>query len=320
MSISGGVRCVGWLSLFVSLGLTFAGTASGYCLMTTCELQPPPAVCSGSRDERGCSIEGRTLHWKGGCLAFSVHRSGSARRHIVASDLQEVVSAAFHEWEAVDCGMGHGPALQALAYPQVHCDRVGFAPNGPNQNSWIFRDEYWPHAVEAEEAIALTTLTVQPSTGLILDADVELNSRDNAFTLEGGEGIDLASIVAHESGHVLGLGHSDWATSTMALGYEIGSVDARTLEADDERAICSAMPFVESSRVCDPEPIGGFDVGCEFDDGCCSIAPRRRSTASLLAVGLGSLLLVLRRRTPSARRQTRRRCCRPNPRDALWLP
>jgi hypothetical protein len=220
-----------------------------------------------------------------------VHESGSARANIAASDLERVVSAAFALWASVDCGAGRSPDLETVVYPQVRCARTGFVPEGPNHNLWIFRDEDWPHGIEAQEAIALTTLTVEDSTGLILDADVELNSSGNRFALANGEGIDLPSIAAHEAGHVLGLGHSEWATSTMSLGYEVGSTEARSLEADDERAICSAMSQSHPSRVCEPEPVGGFDVGCEFQDGCCNIVPPRRSMASP-AMFFAALLLV----------------------------
>ncbi|MGC4064396.1 MAG: hypothetical protein QM784_07080 [Polyangiaceae bacterium] len=183
-----GAVAVGWS--FVSLGLTLTAPASGYCLMTTCELRPLPSACSGDRDDRGCSTEGRTLYWKDACLSFSTHRSGSVRLHIAASELEKIVSQSFEQWESVDCGMGRSPALEVTVYPQVQCDRVGFTQNGPNQNSWIFRDAQWPHGVEAEEAISLTTLTVKQSTGRILDADVELNSSANTFTLSGKDGVE----------------------------------------------------------------------------------------------------------------------------------
>jgi hypothetical protein len=124
---------------------------------------------------------------------------------------------------------------------------------------------------------------------------------------------DLPSVVLHEAGHVLGIGHSDWATSTMTSGYVSGSVDARVLKADDIRAICDQMPPSDLPPVCDAEPLGGFSARCDdVSDGCCSMAPGQKPAGrGLLLVGA---LVFLKRHRP------RRRCCRPIPTGAPLPP
>jgi hypothetical protein len=290
--------------------LTFA-----YCLMTTCDVDLPPETCSNARDENGCSIEGMRVRWPTSCLSFSVHRDGSKHLGITSAQFESIVSQAFAAWQSVVCSDGNSSRLSVETYPRVQCEDVGFEHSGPNQNLWIFRDDATFAEVADKNTIALTSLTIDEKTGAILDADVELNAYGNTFSTSSDKvQTDLMSIVLHESGHVLGLGHSDWATSVMASGYDEGSITSRTLQLDDRDALCALMETYAFSNECDAEPLGGFSTECdEYTSGCCSLAPGRtpRSTATLVVV----LLMVLGK----IRRLTRR-CSRPNPKGELSLP
>jgi hypothetical protein len=239
------------------------------------------------------------LHWNVPCFAYSVHRAGSANDAISSDVLQRVVQRAFDTWTAADCGNGTHPSFYVEAYPQVDCEAVGYRSDGPNQNLWVFRDEQWEHEIDAVGALALTTLSIVAKTGEILDADVELNSYQNHFTVSNDAVlIDLESVVLHEAGHVTGIGHSAWTTSTMASEYLATSLEPRSLEADDIRAICAVMPPGELPRQCPTEPPNGFSTRCEFEPepGCCSVAPhvsRQRGNAAALLL----ILLAIGRRS-----------------------
>jgi hypothetical protein len=207
------------------------------------------------------------------------------------------VEAAYGTWQSVKCSAGKSPQLLVKAYPESNCDLVGFKPEGPNRNLWVFREDDWYLNESVSEAIAITSLTVDKSKGIILDADVELNAHAYDFTL-GATSVetDLEGVVLHEAGHVLGLGHSDWATSTMASDDEEGSVDARSLEADDIRAVCALLPQGATEKQCDSEPVGGFATECEAPEGCCSVAVGRKTTLGPCGI-LGVILALLLRRS-----------------------
>lgn len=302
-----------------SAAVLAASNAGAFCRETTCQISPTPSGCVGRTDSNGCSDEGSWLYWGKPCLAFSVHVGGSPKRGISSDQLEQQVRAAFDQWSTVACSNGGSPSLVVKAFPRASCSEVGFRGDGPNQNLWIFRDDTWLPSIEADGTLALTTLSVVTNTGEIYDADVELNSHDNAFTLgDASVETDLSSIVLHEAGHVLGIGHSPWSTSTMSDSYVNGSLEARTLEADDENAICAAMPPGAPISDCDPTPRHGFSASCDAAEaGCCSVAHGRGSSkAPLLVLALAFLVVATRRRDSAAPTQRSNRC---SPRGVRWL-
>jgi MYXO-CTERM domain-containing protein len=123
----------------------------------------------------------------------------------------------------------------------------------------------------------------------------------------------LASIVTHEIGHFIGIGHSDDVNATMFASAERTSIEKRTLDQDDINAVCDIYPPGSLSNEC-PQPMGGLELNCETDanddpivcddpaaapgssSGCSATrTPADAPWAALLAALLG--LTVLRRRS-----------------------
>jgi hypothetical protein len=147
-------------------------------------------------------------------------------------------------------------------FPDVTCKDLtgdaGYKPAGPNANVWLFEDDDWPHIeTDAEGAIAITSVLFDKFTGEIYDADVELNSYGVNFTTEPAvDRVDLASVIQHESGHFLGLGHSPDAEATMCatLDPDTGEAKKRTLNSDDVEGICAVYPPGKFDELCDMLP------------------------------------------------------------------
>jgi hypothetical protein len=96
------------------------------------------------------------------------------------------------------------------------------------------------------------TVVHTDGSGRYRDADIHVNGKDFRFSLDATAGtLDLRSVLVHELGHALGLGHSDAARATM---FATGSgLRWRSLEKDDLDGVCSLYPGVGVAG-CDATP------------------------------------------------------------------
>jgi hypothetical protein len=293
--------------VLLTAGLVLAVTspASGYCRTRTCNrVDAPPEECPTSA-AGGCSAEGEPIAWPDTCVSTSVSTHGSTKRGISADDMRGIVQEQFQKWTGASCEGGGAPRFIVDTFPDVNCTdvtgKLGYRSSGPNYNIWIFRDIDWPYDSIGENAIAITTTQFSPTTGEIYDSDVELNSRDNEFASDlGATHMDLPSVVLHESGHFLGLAHSDADAAVMQPTLDRG-VSRRDLAPDDVLAICATYPPGELNPYCDPEPRHGFSTECGFEKSSCSFVPgrnlRNRHSGGAMTVGLFIMCLLRRRRS-----------------------
>ncbi|MGB5697352.1 MAG: matrixin family metalloprotease, partial [Polyangiales bacterium] len=74
---------------------------------------------------------------------------------------------------------------------------------------------------------------------------------------------DSQSIVTHEVGHFIGIGHANVMDATMHAATNRESVEKRTLEQDDIDAVCDIYPSGNLDQSCNATPEGGLEVNCE---------------------------------------------------------
>jgi hypothetical protein len=135
------------------------------------------------------------------------------------------------------------------------------------KNEVIVHATDWPTLLEPG-AVAHTVIYLAGTQ--IVEADVHLNAKDWTFAIGDVPGdVDLRSVLTHELGHVMGIGHSADARATMSAGLPPG-IAARSLEDDDVAAICTLYPLAPPAfHGCDrgdpPCPSGTACVGhdCE---------------------------------------------------------
>jgi Matrixin len=260
--------------------LSVVTQGQAYCRTTTCaekkdehgEVKPE---CVPGSMVGNCQMAGNPLFWPKSCMSTSVQIDGSNKLGISADEVEAIVRTCFDNWENLTCPQGGKPNVHVESFPQVECNEKGYNSKERNQNVWVFRDDVWPNK-DADSTIALTTVQYW-SDGTIVGADVEFNSAHVEFQLDTiGGNTDLFSVIQHESGHFLGLAHSDSVGATMWPSYD-GQTSMRTLEADDAAGICAVFPPTDKPDLgCDPTPRHGFSTLCHEsvkDDGCSIQAP-----------------------------------------------
>ena len=304
--------------------LAASAPASAFCRTTTV---PVPADYD---PQLGCWTQGKPIFWLNHCVGYSLNRDAS--RKVTLAQATDGMAVAFSRWSEASCDGGGNPSVAATDEGPVACETVRYNQTAPNSHVIVFRDERWPHENDANNTLALTTVTFNVDDGAIYDADMEINSTQNisVSAVPPPNTYDFASIVTHETGHFLGLAHSVDNGAIMYAHYKPGG--AVSLTADDRSGICtiydpggqrSSAGGAVPEGACDATPRHGFG-NCELPDGgvirladggiaeapdlaapttsgssgcAISSAPASESAvaASLLAMAAGSLALVRRR-------------------------
>jgi hypothetical protein len=99
----------------------------------------------------------------------------------------------------------------------------------------------------------LATAIVFYMNNTIVEADVKINDAYSwdATGHPAATAFDLQSVLLHEMGHLLGLGHDDEALATMYDSIAMGTLK-RTLSATDRAGIAAVYPCAAGS-LCNPE-------------------------------------------------------------------
>lgn len=187
------------------------------------------------------------LFWERSCTTY--HFNDQLFSSIDLMNEREVRAAfraGFEVWAAIDCGDG-APFFVEQRSGTTRTALSEYRRDGANESvviaipaaRWTSLEDHPPNAV------ALTLMWHNSKTGEILDTDMELNLGAGSFADCVADGcgagmVDLQNTIAHEAGHVLGLGHSTDKTATMAA-QSVGSLDAqkRTLAPDDIAGYCA---------------------------------------------------------------------------------
>ncbi|MBI5532258.1 MAG: matrixin family metalloprotease [Deltaproteobacteria bacterium] len=289
---------VRWLTAALVL-VVAPSEAAAYCFSSTCGEEQP--ICVPSEGEP-C---GNVRHWMRDCVGYALQRNGTASLTLV--EVADAARAAFGAWTLAQCDTGDYPGIDVIEMGEVACNRKEFNPIAGNVNVVTFYDADWPYPKDSD-ALALTWVSFVPSTGEIVDADIEVNTSSFTFSVSGtSTDYDLVGVLTHEVGHFFGMAHSLDQESTMRGDVLPGDTGLRSLMNDDVAGICALYPSKTIDyATCNPIPLHGFASECEPDQykGSCS-APAGRFPSEgaweviAAAIGLGMWLC---RRTPGKAR------------------
>ncbi len=297
-----------------ALASAAAADAHAFCRTTTKAIDP---TFVPTPDEP-CWTEGLPLYWANACIGYSIQQDAS--KQISFNDVQAAMDTAFARWTNAACPSGGAapkPSIEVRYLGPVACHTVQYNQQSGNANIVMFDDSSWPHP-NAIDTLGLTTVTYNPNTGELYDADMEVNTAEQQLTVTQdttipSDGFDFASIVTHEAGHFLGLAHSQDPKATMFAHYTQGTTSLRNLSMDDVQGICAAYP-PDGTRntadgglpagACDPTPRHGYSGDCGSGSGGggggCAAGGGGAAGDALAAALLAGLGLVLARRKSRA--------------------
>lgn len=243
------------------------------------------------------------VRWRNRCVDYHVNESGSADipgsdDGRISQELLDTVIGSFETWN-----QPVGSDLELIYAGLTEVDRTGYETGKRNTNVVTWLEDGWPYA--SKTAYALTSVTFDPTTGLIVDADVELNAAFHTFTDADNPRatlVDVRNTLVHEAGHFLGLDHSPIPEATMYASAPEAETQKRTLHQDDIEGLIHIYPALnEGERSCDssdnsPEPPGAADDGGAACASTGAAGPAQSALPTLLFLALVIGLVRLRRR------------------------
>ena len=252
---------------FVLLALCMPRAASAFCNAMTCDTSDATQHCQIDPTTQ-CVSSGVPVFWKSSCVTFSVQEGAAPRAGIDYEAAKASLTRAFAAWTGADCGGGKPPSLRFELSDPVTCDTSEYNRDYRNANILIFREDTWPYE-GGEDALGLTRVRFDPdvNVGELWDTDIEINAVSEPLSVgkPAKNEVDLDSLITHELGHALGLGHSIDVDATMIAGYQKGSIGLRSLGDDDVAGVCHIYPPDRQPGSSSCEPRHGFSDLCRAD-------------------------------------------------------
>ena len=222
-----------------------------WALVLTAAMMVCAAVPTAAYLKLGSRVGTRTvtLKWTRQPVRYFV--TDRATTGVTSLQLQQTVTKAFASWTAVPRAA-------------ITSEFSGFTSASPStgDGATVIGFQNRP---ELDRTLGATSFLIDTQTGEILESDIFFNSTFAWSVAANGETgrFDLESIALHEVGHLLGLAHSAIGETEIRPGgrrvlgaeavmfpiaFSAGSIDSRTLKADDMAGISDIYPKASAAR------------------------------------------------------------------------
>jgi MYXO-CTERM domain-containing protein len=256
---------------------------------------------------------GVRIHWNRNCIDVVAYPADIIE--MTADQVEQAAGAAAASWSQSTLSCTYLNVQLSASFDATR-------PAGSDAyNVLVFRDPWCDPANPADcqpEALAITSVFAGRNSGVIQDADIEVNTEnfvwgDLAAQPAAGKQ-DLQNALTHEMGHLIGLDHDCYTPgvdsyrqtdntgalapfclgasqaiqeATMFTKADFGDLTKRTLAPDDENGVCGIYPAAQDPHYCPPP--GTIPVVSTNDPGCgCRVD---RPTDSIPSLALTALLV-----------------------------
>jgi hypothetical protein len=203
--------------------------------------------------------------------------------------------SSIQTWNSVDACQ-----LPLLIHAGTSDETQGVAPEeidafAENTVVPIHSSELWSSKGYSSSLLAITSLTYDRQTGLIVDADIEINDWKHLFSA-GPVAIDdrndLENTLTHELGHFLGLDHSSDSDATMFGQAPDGEDKKRDLLQDDIDGICDLYSEFSVADTTEVDDAGNGTPASESSGSCSQSKPSHSQNWWLYGAWILSLLAL----------------------------
>ncbi|GEM_PF-1425185 len=179
---------------------------------------------------------GADIYWSKSSIPWYMHPNGSD--NVPFDLLQGAVKAGMDAWDLQPC------LTKTIAYG-------GTKTSDPKDGVYIrWKESNWDSSVGDALAYAQTWKNY---SGIITNGEIVFNGQMATWSISDsgyfGAAGDVQGILAHEMGHILGLGHTRHREATMY--FSGGGIEMRTLEQDDINGLCYIYGGFSNGITCD---------------------------------------------------------------------
>lgn len=194
----------------------------------------------------GTNINGANILTRWTSMPIRYFVTNRAAAGVSAAQLQSAAAASFASWSQVPNGT-------------MSASFAGFTNAEPVRDDGATVIGFQNHE-ELDRTLGVTSFTIDRTTGALVEADIFLNGFFAWSVAASGESnkFDTQSILTHEVGHLIGLGHSLLGETVLRpeggrrviakrsvmfpIAYAIGTTLDRNLQDDDIAAVAATYP------------------------------------------------------------------------------
>jgi MYXO-CTERM domain-containing protein len=182
--------------------------------------------------------------WNVGAAGINYSVNNSLSSDLTDRDALEAINRGYAVWTVLPCSY--------MAWTYAGRTDNGAWATSDNQNIAVWYENGWS---EGGSVLGVAS-PFTSAGGEIVDCDTKYNGQDHTWSAPADDatgglgGQDIVGVVAHESGHCIGLDHTDVAGSTM-LPAALPGIQSRSLGADDIQGACELYP--SGGEVPDPD-------------------------------------------------------------------